>query len=68
MVDWKTFAIAALASNKEGFIIYIAYLRSKMSIYTACKAQVALLLAKNISVLEKYANFLDVFSIEFAVL
>lgn len=46
----------------------MAYLGSKMFIYPDCKAQIALLLAKKISVFEKYANFLDVFSKESATM
>lgn len=62
IIDCKKFAIAVLALNKKAFVIYIAYLGSKMSIYVACKSQMALLQSKKISFLKKYTEFLDVFS------
>lgn len=46
----KKFATAALALNKEKFVIYIAYLKFKMSIYLAWEAQIVLLLVKKISI------------------
>lgn len=47
--------------KKEIFVIYIVYFRSKILIYLACKASIALLLAEKISVPKKYIDFLDVF-------
>lgn len=56
------FIIAALALNKMVFMIYIAYLKAKMSIYTAWQTQIALLLAKMVSSSKEYAGILNVFS------
>ena len=60
MIDYRKFAAAALNSNKDVFIVHVAYLGAKMSIHPARKAQIALLLAKKVSVPEKYADFSDV--------
>lgn len=49
-------------------MICISYLRSKILIYLACKAEMALLLAEKINVLKKYADFLDIFSKKFAII
>lgn len=38
IINQKNFMAAALALEKKTFIIYIAYLRSKMSIYLAQEA------------------------------
>lgn len=62
MIDRKKFAIAALMPDREIFVIYMAYLVAKMSIYLAQELLIALLLAKEIYILKKYADFLDVFS------
>ena len=35
MIDWREFAAAALALNKEVFIMHMAYLRVNMLIYLA---------------------------------
>ena len=51
-----------LVLDKEAFVVHMAYLGSKMSIHPACEAQIALLLAKKVSVPKEYADFLDVFS------
>lgn len=62
MIDLKEFATASLALNKKAFVVHVAYLGSKMSVYSACKAQIALLLAKNVSVLKEYIDFSNIFS------
>lgn len=62
MIDWKKFAVVALAPEKEAFIVHMAYLGSKMLIYLAQKPQIALLLGKKIFVFEKYADFSNIFS------
>ena len=53
--------VVALASNKEAFVMHMAYLEAKMSIQPISKAQMTLLLAKRVSVPKEYAEFLDVF-------
>ena len=47
--------------NIEAFVVYVAFFTSKMTIYLAREAQIALLLTKEINILEKYSNFADVF-------
>ena len=42
-------------------MIYVSFLRLKITIYTARKAQIALLLAKKVTVLAKYSDFTNVF-------
>lgn len=61
MINQKKFAAIVLASQIRVFLIHIAYLKPKISIYLVLKAQIALLLAKQISSFGEYANFLDVF-------
>ena len=53
----------ALDKNIETFVVYMSFLslRSKMMIYKAQKAQIALLLAKKITVPVEYPDFADVF-------
>ena len=62
MINQKKFRIIVLSSKKEPFVIYVAYLESKISIYLACKAPIALLFAEKVSIPEKYADFSDIFS------
>ena len=66
MIDRREFAAAALAPDKEAFVVHVAYLGAKMSIYPARKAQMASLLAEEVSVPKEYADFSDVFSQESA--
>lgn len=66
IIDQKKLAAAALGLNKEAFVMYVAYLGAKISIYPAWEALISLLLAKKISVSAKYVEFLDVFFKEFA--
>ena len=61
MINQKKFTAAILTPNKKIFVVYMAYLRSKMSIHPTLKAQMALLLAKEINVPKEYADFLDIF-------
>lgn len=68
IIDRKEFAIAALASEKAVFVMHVAYLEPKMLIHPDRKAQIALFLAKKISVSKKYANFSDFFSKKSAVM
>ena len=42
-------------------MVHVSSLESKMTIYLAKKAQLALLLAKKVTVLIKYLDFADVF-------
>lgn len=57
MINWKQFVTAALTPNKEAFVIYVAYLRARMFIHIAWKAQMALLLAQKVCVLKEYYVF-----------
>ena len=51
-----------LDKNVEVFVIYSASLISKMTMHLAQKAQIALLLAKNVTVLAEYTDFANIFS------
>lgn len=61
MIDQKKFAVAALALNKKAFIIDVIYLESKILIYLACKAEMTLLLVKNVDIPKEYGDFSNVF-------
>lgn len=61
MIGQKKFAFAALDLNKEAYIMHITYFRANSLIYPTYKAQIVLLLAKNVTVLVKYLDFTDVF-------
>ena len=50
IIDTKEFAIAALELTQGAFVFHIAYLDSKILIYPAKKAQIALLVAKKVAV------------------
>ena len=62
-IDKKEFAKATLDKNIEPFVVHISFLslRLKMMIYPAQDAQIALLLAKKVTVPVEYADFADVF-------
>ena len=64
LINKKKFAKAMLTENIEAFVIHVnsLSLRSKMTIYPAWKTQIALLLAKKITVPAEYSDFADVFS------
>lgn len=38
MISWNEFAVAALALDKEEFVVYMAYLEAKMLIHTIQEA------------------------------
>ena len=61
MIYRKKFAAVALALNKEVFMMHVAYLGAETSIHPAWKAQMALLLAKKVSVPKEYTDFSNVF-------
>lgn len=50
-----------LNKNIKAFVIDITYWRAKISIYLAYEAQITLLLTKNVTILDKYLNFANVF-------
>ena len=68
LIDKKKFAKASFDENIKAFVIHVNFLslRSKMTIYLACKAQIVSLLAKKVTVPAKYSDFPDVFSRESA--
>ena len=63
-INRKEFAKAALNENDKAFVIHIASFTSKMLIHQAQEAQIALLIAKKVTVLVEYSDFADVFSKE----
>ena len=52
--------------NIEAFVVHISSFWSKITIYPPRKAQMALLLAKIVTVSAKYMDFADVFLVESA--
>ena len=62
IIDQKKFARAALNENFEAFVMHVSFLRLRMSIHLARKAQLALLLIKEVIVPVEYLDFADVFS------
>lgn len=61
IIDLKKYTAVALSLHKEAFVMHVAYLRAKISIYSAQKAEIALWLAKKINVSTEYTDFSDVF-------
>ena len=51
----------ALNENVEAFVVHKASLTSKMTIHPAWEAQIALLLAKEITVPAEYTDYINVF-------
>ena len=61
IINQKEFAKAALDENIEAFVMYVSSLGSRISIYLARKARLALPLTEKVTVLTKYVDFADVF-------
>ena len=61
IIDRKKFAKTALDENVKVFVVHVSSLGSKMTIHLARKAQLALLLAEEVTVPTKYSDFADVF-------
>ena len=51
----------ALDENVEAFVVHVSFLGSRMTIHPARQAQLALLLAKEVTVPVEYSDFADVF-------
>lgn len=62
LIDRKKLAAAALNLSKEAFVVHVAYFKAKMSIHLTREAQIALLLAKKVTVSDDYSDFADIFS------
>ena len=60
-IDQKEVAKMALNENIKAFIVHVSSLGLRNTIHQARKAQMALLLAKVVTVLAKYLDFADVF-------
>ena len=56
-----------LDEHVEAFVVHVTFL-STMAIHLAKKAQIALLVAKEVKILTEYSDFLDVFSKEKALI
>ena len=57
----KKFAKVALDENVEAFIVHVSSLGSRITIHPARKTHLALLLAKEVTMLTEYLDFADVF-------
>ena len=64
LIDKKEFVKVALDEHIEAFVVHVSSLSlgSKMTIHPAWKAQIALLLAKKVTIPAKYLEFADAFS------
>ena len=67
IINRKEFAKAALDEHVEAFVVHVTSL-STMAIHPARKAQIALLVAKEVQILSKYSDFSDVFLEEKALI
>ena len=69
IIDKKEFIKAVLDENVKAFVVHVtSFSFNLMPIYLAQKAQIALLVAKEVKVLIKYSDFLDVFLEEKALI
>lgn len=64
IIGWKEFVATTLDRSKKVFVVYVAHLGSKMSIYSAWKTQIALQVVEKVIIPAKYSDFSDVFSKE----
>ena len=62
IINQEEFAKAVLNENIEAFMVHISSLGLKMTIHSARKAQLALLLAEEVTMPIEYSDFADVFS------
>ena len=60
IINKKEFAKAALDENVKAFIVHVALFTSKMIIHPARQAQIASLLAEEVTVPAEYADFVDI--------
>ena len=51
-----------MGDNIKALLVYMVSLISKMTIYLAQKAQIILFIAKKVTILTKYAEFINIFS------
>lgn len=61
IINQNKFAAAALALDKEAFMVHMVYLKAKILIHLAREAKMALMLVKKINVPKEYADLSDVF-------
>ena len=61
-INKKESAKAELNENFKAFVFHVAFFTSKMTIYPARKAQIALLFAKKVNIPKEYSDFTVVFS------
>ena len=57
----KEFAKAELDENMKAFLMHVSSMRLRITILPARKAQIALLLAKKVSILAQCLDFANVF-------
>ena len=62
IINQKVFAKTALDENVEAFVVHVSSLGIRITIHLARKAQLALLLAKDVIMPTEYSDFADVFS------
>lgn len=64
LIRKKKFAAAAFDLNDETFVVYVSS-HINTDVYLSCRTQIALLIQDNalITILFKYANFTNIFSL-----
>ena len=67
IINKKEFATAILNKNEETFVIYMTALNFvDSSVYPFWHAQIALLKVEKVTILSKYVDYTNVFSLDFA--
>lgn len=61
IIDRRKFAEAALNLIEKAFLVYEAYLGTKMSINPAREAEIASMITKKVTILAEYLNFANIF-------
>ena len=61
VIDQKKFAQVALDENIEAYVMHVSSLGSRINIYLARKAQLALLLTEKVTISTEYSDFANVF-------
>ena len=62
LINTKEFAKAALVENFKTFIIYMTSFNLVLGIYLDKVAQIASLLIKEVKILDKFSDFVNIFS------
>lgn len=61
IIKQKKFMAAILNLGRKTFVIYLTYLKAKMSIHLACEAQLVFLIFEKVTISTEYLDFADIF-------